>query len=128
MILDPGGIGFCLSNLGLIATASKEFDQARAFLEESRAIFEEDSNIWGQAIAGINLAALHKTVGDTQAAFGLLEESLDICRGLGHRWGMTTCLFLLADISRQRGDLPAAEKFSQDARAILAEVGRLIIS
>ena len=116
--------GFSLNGLGLVSAALGELPQARTYLQESLITFEETHNEMGQAIATINLADALIKAGDHPAATRVLERGYELCRQLGHRWGMATCLRYQGDIARGEQRLEEARASYETSLAILQDIGQ----
>ena len=93
---DVDGISRCIAELGSVAMASGELDEAAARYVESSAIFEEVGNDVRLAVALSNLGGIEGLRGNHEAAAAYTERALALQRSTGDRDGEAVSLANLA--------------------------------
>jgi non-specific serine/threonine protein kinase len=116
---EPAGVALALEDLAMAARDAGEYDQARALLEESLAIFRglpEDRQGWHVGRALDRLGTVAHAAGDLRTARELYQESLAVLRNhAGARHLVVWARHNLAALALDQRDVGAA-------RALAAEV------
>jgi non-specific serine/threonine protein kinase len=102
-----------LNAAGNLALARGEYEPARAFLEESLALWRGLGDQGSTATALYSLGRVAHRTGDHAAARALTEESLALRRALNDRWGMAVSLNMLGEIARAQGDYAAGPLYEE---------------
>ena len=69
-----------------------------------------------------NQALILQAWGRLDEALALLKKEEAICEELGLRRDLAYCHWSMADLARERGDIPEARKLANDAVAIFSEL------
>lgn len=118
------GVATALNNLATVAVMVGEVDASRAYLRESLAMFRESTgNPWRIGYVLNNLGYLEHLAGNHLEGKALLEESLAIRRGIGHRAGVANSLSNLGFVSTALGELAEAASAFREAMGAAEEVG-----
>jgi non-specific serine/threonine protein kinase len=112
-----------LHGSGVLAWAQGNYPQARAFYEESLALYQELGDKRGIADVLSSLGCVTFDQGDYAAARTLHTESLMIEHELGDRWGIAEVLNNLGIAAREQGDYWAARALLGESLAIKRELG-----
>ena len=117
------GIGYALSNLGMVCLAEGRHESAYACMKESVAVMRSIDHPRGTAInlARLGLAALR--LGKLDEAQVCLEEGLEITRRLNDRWGTGNALNYLGWLALEKGDLELAEASMRESAKLFEEDG-----
>jgi predicted ATPase/Tfp pilus assembly protein PilF len=113
--------GKALSRQGALLHHLGLYQQARAYLEQSLALFERSMVESEQVFCLILLANVARSLGQHKETEQLARKSLDLSRRIGDRWGTTLSLYLLAMIRYRAGDVTQAEALSDESLAIARE-------
>lgn len=118
------GVATMLNNLATVAVMVGEVDAAREYLRESLAIFRESTgNPWRIGYVLNNLGYLEHLAGNHLEGRSLLEESLAVRRGIGHRAGVANSLSNLGFVSTALRELGVAWTYFRAALEAAEEVG-----
>ena len=121
---DKAGMARALvrrGNLGLVDL--DQHRQARAMIEEGRALYGELDHRFGIALSLRLLAVAYSIDSKLDRAFFLLQESLALSRELGDKGGIAFCTLGLAFITIERGDYDAAKSLSEEGYALYHQLG-----
>jgi predicted ATPase/DNA-binding CsgD family transcriptional regulator len=112
-----------LSAAGFLANISGDFAQARAFLEQSLAMYQDlaDSSSIGWQLMYLAYLAQHER--DFSCAASLARQSLSLQRAVEDPWGIAGSLSCLADIVFIQGDITRAYTLLEEAVALARAVG-----
>ncbi len=121
---DQVGIAYCLFLLGMSATYSSEYTQARSPLEESVALLRGLGDMYRLGRSLMALGLVDFAQGELTRACARLEEALALFRDLGNTEGMASLLFQLGLIRfYSQGDALTARVSFEEACTLLREVG-----
>jgi predicted ATPase/DNA-binding SARP family transcriptional activator len=112
-----------LNNLGYTAQSQGDFAAARAYQEESLAIYREIGDRKGSAAALTGLGLMVAIQGDCVSARACHEQSLAIYREIGDRHGIADSLNNLGAMARDQGDYASALASYEESLAISRETG-----
>lgn len=108
---------------GVLAWAQGDYPAARAYYEESLALYRSLGDPAGAANALSNLGLLAHEQGDYDTARVQLEESLALRRQAGDRTTIPTSLINLALILRDQGDFAGARAFLEESLSLTRALG-----
>jgi predicted ATPase/class 3 adenylate cyclase len=97
-----------LNQLAFIEAGAGAHELAVRQLEAARAIFEQQGNLYGEAVVLAALGTMQQNLGDYTRARALVERSLTQRRRLDDRSGIASCLANLTFISLHWQDSKAA--------------------
>ena len=117
------GIGYSLSNLGMVCLTQGEHETALAYLQESVEVMRSIHHPRGIAVNLVRLAAAAMRLHRLAEAQGYLEESLEITRRLHDRWGIGNAFNYLGWLAQEQGDLERAEALIRDSVNLFEEDG-----
>ncbi len=121
---DNEGIAWSLANLANIASLQGEYARAISLQEDALVLFKALGNIEGIALLLCGLArVLFISKGDSARVHTLLEESLALCRKVGHKDGLVWALNLLGEVFLQQGDAIEARALLEENVALSREIG-----
>jgi predicted ATPase len=115
-----------LAWLGELVLEKEEHDKAKQLFEEGLALSREMSDTWWPAVSLMQLGLVSYDQGDSERATELLEESIELFRGLlkrGDKFGLALCLINLAMVVYSQGDLGRAAQLTEEAVALQRELG-----
>jgi predicted ATPase/DNA-binding SARP family transcriptional activator len=115
--------GHALHGAGTMAWHQGDYAAARAFHEESLAIFRELDNKEGIALSLRGLGNVAHARWDYGAAQALAEESLAIQRELGDKRGIASSLWTLGRVAHALGEYGVARALYEESLAIHRELG-----
>ncbi|HJR80923.1 MAG TPA: tetratricopeptide repeat protein, partial [Anaerolineales bacterium] len=121
------GIGYALSNLGMVCLAQGEPETAYICLKESVAVMRSIDHPRGIATSLTRLGAAALRLGKLSEAEQILEESLEITRMLSDRWGLGNTLNYLGLLALARRDLERAESLMRESMNLFDEDGDQIM-
>ena len=121
------GIGYALSNLGMVCLTEGRHDSAYACLTKSVAVMRSINHPRGTAInlSRLGLAALR--LGKLEEAEQSLEEALVTTERLHDRWGTGNTLDYLGWLALKKGDLESAEAYMRTSVRLAEEDGDQIL-
>jgi predicted ATPase/transcriptional regulator with XRE-family HTH domain len=121
------GIGYALSNLGMVCLTEGRHESAYNYLKESVEVMRTIEHPRGMAInlTRLGLAALRLDKLDEAQEY--LEAGLEITRRLHDRWGTGNALNFLGGLALKRGDLEHAETLLRDSVKLAEEDGDQIL-
>ena len=117
---DPGEEVKSLRSLAFLRGISKRFDEAKALNERALEIDRMNGNIAGVRIDLHNLAAVHQSLGDFEAAVRCLEQVLDL-PGFQDAGFRCTTLHLLYVLHRAMGERQKALDCLEESKQILGD-------
>jgi predicted ATPase/Tfp pilus assembly protein PilF len=122
--------GKVMSRQGALCRPLGRYQQARACLEQSLAIFKHLKMHAEQIFCLVTLAHVARNQGKGEEAEQLAQEGLTLSRQIEDRWGETTSLFTLGSVRYRAGDVTQAEALLEESLAIGRASGnqRLIMS
>jgi predicted ATPase/transcriptional regulator with XRE-family HTH domain len=112
-----------LAGLGVLTQRLGEYDQARAWLQDSLALWRALGDTRGIAGALNNLAGVALEMGNDAEAAPLYQESLALFRALGDRPGLTATLHNLSQVMCAQGNYGTALALTQESMALAREAG-----
>jgi predicted ATPase len=112
-----------LHGAGMLAWRQGDYDQARAWHEESLALRRELGDRQGIASSLENLGMVAWRQSDYAQARALHEQSLALRRELGDAQGSASSLYSLGAAMAEQGEYAAAEVVHQESLAIRRELG-----
>jgi predicted ATPase len=112
-----------LIGAGTLAQNQGDYIAARAFFEESLAIWREVGDKKGIATSLHNLGWIAWRQSDYPRAHSLSEEALTLHRDLDNKLGMAHSLNNLGWVAHHRGDYAAARFFHEQSLALRRELG-----
>jgi predicted ATPase/class 3 adenylate cyclase/DNA-binding XRE family transcriptional regulator len=120
---DKRGIARSLRELGGVALAHDDLEQARVLYEQSLALFRELDDKEGIASSLMGLAGLLYRQGDHAQARALWEEALALFRELGNKQGIARSLVNLGSLADLHGDIGQALAPLEESLALHRELG-----
>ena len=111
-----------LHSAGSLACVQRDYEPARAFLEEGLALKRTLGDKQSMALSLNNLGSVAVLQGQHQQAHLFFEESLDIKRELGDKRGIAFALSNLAVISTDQGNYEQAEAQLEESLALRREL------
>jgi non-specific serine/threonine protein kinase len=120
---DRWGLALCLHNLGRILTRSGDAD-ARSLLQESRGLFVQLGDKWGEALAAYGLAAQaleNRAYGEATALF---EEAITVWRDCGDRWLTARTLYWMGEVRRRQGKCADAVPLYEESLRLHRDLGK----
>ncbi|MBN1485820.1 MAG: AAA family ATPase [Chloroflexia bacterium] len=112
-----------LTHLGLSTWGEGRYDEARAPLEQARALFEGlDSDPYGLARCLNSLGLVHLELGELDPAEDCFARALLLRREIGDRRGEAWCCHNQGRAALVRGDLAGARENLEQARSIFEEI------
>lgn len=117
------GIASGLSNLGNLVQDQGDYAAARAFQEESWALYEKSGDKRGVANALINLGSTLYLAGEIDRARVLTEQSLAVGQELNDEWYCSYSLCNLAMILKHQGEYARAKQLAEESLAIVRGIG-----
>jgi tetratricopeptide (TPR) repeat protein len=106
-----------LGAAGDLATNDDDFAAARAYYEESLALFRALGNTHGIAMALFRLGVLASCAREPARECAYYEESLALCRALGDTWGIARALYRLGAYACWGGDWMRAAAYLEESLA-----------
>jgi predicted ATPase/class 3 adenylate cyclase len=121
---DKAGMAKALVRRGNLGLADHDqHRQARAMIEEGRALYSELGHRSGTALSLRILALAYSIDGENDRAISLLHESAALSRELGDKGAIAFSTLGLAFIAMGREDYDAARRLSQEGYSLYHEVG-----
>ncbi|MGB7437521.1 MAG: tetratricopeptide repeat protein [Candidatus Acidiferrum sp.] len=120
---DRVGVARSLHNLGNIAKAQSNLNDAEKYFQQSIAIRREIQDNIGLARALNDSAVVRELRGDLGGAAKLYEESLSIARKVGDKGAIGSALGNLGNISNSQGHPAEARKRYEEAAVLFRETG-----
>jgi len=121
---DQERISWALARLAGLESIQGEYTRARQLFEECLAHFRQLRNKEGVAWTLFNLAwALFVTQHDPAIVRSLLAESLVLCKELGARDSIASCLRYSGMVALHQGTMVAARSFLEESVALNREIG-----
>lgn len=117
------GIGYALSNLGMICLSTGEHEASYHHLKESVAIMRSIDHPRGTAINLTRLGAASIRLGRFEEARTFIEEGLETTRELHDRWGMGNALNYLGLLALAEGNVESAESLLRESLGFFDEDG-----
>jgi DNA-binding SARP family transcriptional activator/predicted negative regulator of RcsB-dependent stress response len=112
-----------LASLGDFYGELDRFDDARCYLHQSRAAFQEIGNRRGELQSLLALGDFDRRLGRFGDAIVRLEQSLAGFREIGLASWEALALFYLGDVHREQGRLAAATACLQQSLALVRAIG-----
>jgi len=122
------GIGYALSNLGMVCLTLGEHETAYNCLKESVAVMRSINHPRGTAINLTRLGAAAIRLGQLDQAQTLLEEGLESTRELHDRWGIGNALNYLGLLALAKVNLEQAETLIRESVDLFTEDGDQVMS
>ncbi len=121
----PDRIAYALDTLGFATFCLGEYAEAEAYYKESLHIFEQSGDHYGQAMAFGGLALVYWALGGDHFADAIayFQQSLFVCRELGHEGQIVGRLAGLARIANDQGNYEEAQQLAEEGLALARELG-----
>ena len=97
------GVGYLLSNIGVMLSERMEYMKSETCLARAKNCFEREHDHLGNAVACLNLAILHKLVGNHENAQSCCDSAASLCHDISMR--MTRDVHLPRKVLRRVSDL-----------------------
>ena len=120
---DDFGAARCLTGLGAVASARREFAEGTARLEEAQALYRKLGDRRGLAVTLNNLGAAAWNQGDLARAGERIGEALDLARSAGDLGNVAQLGVALSMIRCRSGDVAGAASPLREALATLGSLG-----
>jgi predicted ATPase/transcriptional regulator with XRE-family HTH domain len=123
---NQAGIALVLDKLGYVTFHLGEYPESEQYYGESLALFKEIGDRLGTAMAVGGLGLVAWGYGGTRLneAKRFFEESLDICREIGHQSHIQIRLSLLGHVSNSLGSYEEAHRYFQEAWDLAKQLGK----
>lgn len=119
---DQRSQGYALLGLGEVAMMERFLDPAKAYIDESLAIFRALDEPLGIALTLSRKGGLASdSKGDYEQAKKYYQENLKICRDVGHILGIAGTLMALGRIEMYHGDAEIGRGYLQESLSIFRE-------
>lgn len=103
------------NGLGIIASMSSQYDEARGHWEKTRVYLTEIGDLASLGGVLINLASLAFNQGDLEAAGSVYGEAAEVARKIGSLPILSKALNGLGQTATERGDIDSAEELLTEA-------------
>ena len=100
---DHAGIGYLMSNLGVMFSEKMEYKKSETCFVRAKNCFEHEHDHLGNAVACLNLAILHKLIGNYETARSWCDSAASLCHDISMR--MTRDVHLPWKVLRRIADL-----------------------
>ncbi|HET9253052.1 MAG TPA: protein kinase [Candidatus Eisenbacteria bacterium] len=120
---DDFGAARCLTGLGAVASARREFAEGSARLEEAQVLYRKLGDMRGLAVTLNNLGAAAWNQGDHARAGERIGEALDLARSAGDLGNVAQLGVALSMIRSRSGDAAGAAPPLREALATLGSLG-----
>ena len=97
------GIGYLMSNLGVMFSERMEYKKSETCFATAKNCFEREHDHLGNAVACLNLAILHKLIGNNETARSWCDSAASLCHDISMR--MTRDVHLPWKVLRRVADL-----------------------
>ena len=111
-----------LTASGTLAFLQGDYSHSQRRLEQSLGIWRQLKDARGTAFALTFLARLAKRNEDP-ACKSLVEESVELFRQAGEKWGLALSLVLLSEVAHDEGEAGRAASLHQESLALYQELG-----
>jgi non-specific serine/threonine protein kinase len=119
---DQRSQGYALLGLGEVAMMERFLEPAKAYIDESLAIFRALNEPLGIALTLSRKGGLASdSKGDYEEAKKYYQENLKICRDVGHILGIAGTLMALGRIEMYHGDAEIGRGYLQESLSIFRE-------
>ncbi len=114
---------FVLLEVGRL-TGEQDYPTAHAAYEQSRTLFHELGDRWGEAAAlfGLGVGCLD-FLSDNDLAQQYLDQSLSLRRALDDRLGVLETLARVSDLARNRGQVAESERLAREIYEVSTVLG-----
>jgi tetratricopeptide (TPR) repeat protein len=112
-----------LSNVGVVCQGEGRWDEAMDYYERSREACLKIGDVFGAAVARINVAEILADRGELAEAETILLESLQLWRASKYRYFLGYCLSLLGRVALRAGRMDEALGRFEEAKANFVHVG-----
>jgi predicted ATPase/DNA-binding CsgD family transcriptional regulator len=112
-----------LNGAGVLARNQSDYEQARALLEESLALWRELGDKAGASKVLIDMGTVAGDQGDHSQATAFFEKSLRLKKELGDTWGIALVLGNLGVAAHHRGDLADAAALLEESLELFRVLG-----
>jgi tetratricopeptide (TPR) repeat protein len=116
---DLWGLGLALMHVGLVASRSGDYRQARSFYEESIVHLRPFGPTWAIGVPLHNLGHILMHEGDLDTARALFEESLPLHGLLGENGNVVTARIILAQVLLIQGEVGRATALAAQAMTLM---------
>lgn len=121
----PDRIAYALDTLGFVTFCRGEYGESERYYTESLEMFEQTDDQYGHAMALGGLALVYWGLG--QGAWPTAErhfqQSLEICRAIGHQGQVVGRLVGLARLANDQGNYAEAQALAQEGLTIARALG-----
>jgi len=100
---DHVGVGYLMSNLGVMLSEKMEYKKSETCFSRAKNCFECEHDHLGNAVAYLNLAALHKLLGNDENAWSCCDSAASLCHDISMR--LTRDVHLPWKVLRRVADL-----------------------
>ncbi len=121
---DQRGEASVLARRAFLVLAEGDAAGARSCLEQALDLRSSLNDRRGVGLALSGLGLVDTVAGDYARAERELGEACDLFRRAGDRWGLSSSLWRVADLARERGRLDEAWSALQEARRVVSETRR----
>ncbi|MGH3279121.1 MAG: LuxR C-terminal-related transcriptional regulator, partial [Trebonia sp.] len=119
---DKFWIAAGLNLLSEIAIHTGRPDEGEVLCLEATELADACGDSWNKGWALGIRAAIVAVRGNMREAAELASASIEVMRGIDHRWGVARAQLGLGDLARMRGDLNGAKRMYADALSYLREI------
>ena len=120
---DDFGAARCLTGLGAVASARREFAEGASRLEEAQGLYRKLGDMRGLAVTLNNLGAAAWNQGDLSRAGERIAEALDLAQKAGDLGNVAQLGVALSMIRSRSGDAAGAAPPLREALATLGSLG-----
>ena len=117
----PRGLGITLTNLSIVLMNQGDLETAALFLDEALQIRTAQNDSYGIAVGLVNRGALEMRRGSHEEAEATFRDALARFGQLGDKRGEASALESIAEAFLNRGLLPEAVRYLQEAAWLKAE-------
>jgi predicted ATPase len=120
---DQQGIAHVLRALGNVALLQSHLGEAKAYYDQSLALFQELNDMPGISLALAWLGNMGWIQGDYESATDLLEQSLELARKIGNRRAIAARLRMLGNVTLRQRDYGRTGAFFEEGLVLARELG-----
>ena len=115
----------CLNALGRNAAVQGDQLSAISFFARALATYDQGHDMYGRAIALVNLAACHCNLGHDQQAEEFATQALALAEELGSQYRQAAALSVLHELALKRREIPRAAALCRQALELWWQMGEL---
>jgi tetratricopeptide (TPR) repeat protein len=120
---DLRGAGYSLNNLGLMAQANGQQEEAAQWYEEALSLFRQTGEKRGISVVLPGLSVVAYAQGDLETARRLAEEALHLHREMGEARAIAQRLDALGRLARLTGDPDRARSLHREGLSLFQRIG-----